>query len=125
MNAPIPRELTEAWQFALEVWPDMQRHSALLGLAAKHEQFVWLASKYRTAAWSNPTDPIAPQQLARVQRATAIVALSKRTSVASPVPRLYRSAMVLLAGVVLATGVGLFITDRRVQQHQSAALRSR
>ena len=114
---PIPTELTNAWQLALEFWSQPVRHDTLLGLAAKHQQFAWLAGKYRDAARSNPSDLIAPERLPRVQRAAAIVMMSKTKPVDEPMPRTFKAMSIMLIGAVLATGLGLVAADHKVQQH--------
>ena len=114
----IPNELTAAWQLALELWTDSTRHDTLLGLAAKHKEFAWLAARYKDAARSNPSDPVAAHRLIRVQRAAAIVMMSKITPVTEPMPRMFKMASVMLLGALVATGLGLFITNDKVQQHQ-------
>jgi len=115
---PIPTELTTAWQLTLEFWNQPARHDTLLGVAAKHQEFAWLAGKYRDAARSNPSDVIAPERLPRVQRAAAIVMMSKTKPIADPMPKTFRAMSIMLIGAVLATGLGLVVADQKVQQHQ-------
>ena len=111
-------QLHAAWQAALEHWTDAARHDTLLGLAAKHEQLAWLASKYRDAAWSNPADPIAPARLARLQRAATIIALA-RIAPEAPHKRPFRGALAMLVGAMLATALGLYIADYKMQRQQT------
>lgn len=115
---PIPQELTNAWQLALEFWNQPARHDALLGVAAKHQQFAWLAGKYRDAARSNPADPVAADRLLRVRRAAAIVMMAT-SAPPPPKSKAYRGAAMMLVGAMLAAGLGLFITEQKVQQHQT------
>ena len=112
---PIPQELTTAWQLALERWAEPARHDTLLGLAAKHHCLAWLAGKYRDAAWSNPDDPIARDRSERVRRATALM-FAMPTEPVAPPRRSYRAVSLLLLGAVFATGLGLLITEHRVNQ---------
>jgi hypothetical protein len=118
----IPRELTDSWQLTLEFWSEAARHSTLLGLAAKHKQLAWLAGKYRDASWSNPEDPIAKERLERVRRAAAIMFSMPTTAAPPPTSRGFRAISVLLIGAVIATGIGLVITEQRVEQHQRAQI---
>lgn len=118
----IPRELTDGWQHALELWGEPSRHDTLLGLAAKHKQLAWLAGKYRDAARSNPDDPIAKQRIERVRRATAIIFSMPTTPPPEPTRRGFRAMSLLLLGAVIATGIGLVITEQRVEQHQRAQI---
>ena len=111
-------EVHAAWQAALEQWAQAARHDTLLGLAAKHAQLAWLAGKYRDAAWSNPHDPIARDRLERVRRAAMIMTLSKVKPL-EVARRPLRGVMVLLVGAMFATGLGLFITDYKIQQQQT------
>ena len=112
---PIPQELTTAWQLALERWAEPVRHDTLLGLAAKHQCLAWLAGKYRDAAWRNPSDPIAPERSERVRRATAIIFAMPKEPIGMP-RRSYRAVSLLLVGAVFAAGLGLLITEQRVNQ---------
>ena len=111
-------EIHTAWQAALERWSEPARHDTVLGLAAKHEQLAWLAGKYREATWTNQHDPIARDRLERVRRAAIIMSLSK----VKPIEverRPLRGVIVLLVGAMFATGLGLFITDYRIEQQQT------
>lgn len=113
---PIPQELTTAWQGALECWGDSARHDTLLGVAAKHQQLAWLAGKYRDAARSNPSDGIAQARLARVCRAAAMMFTMPVVAPPPPTRRAYRGIPLILIGAVIATGIGLSITEQQVQQ---------
>lgn len=119
---PIPHDLTTAWQLALEHWAEPLRHDTLLGLAAKHAQFAWLAGKYRDAARSNPEDPIARDRLVRLQRAAAIVMMSKTPAAPAPMKQGLRAMSILLIGAALATGLGLVVADHKVQQHNAEVI---
>jgi hypothetical protein len=114
----FPTELTAAWQHTLELWAEPTRHDVLLGLTAKHQQFAWLAARYRDASRSNPSDPVAAHRLIRVQRAAAIVMMSKVEPVETPMPRMFKMASMMLLGALIATGLGLVVTEQKVQQHQ-------
>jgi hypothetical protein len=118
----IPRELTDSWQLALELWGEPARHNTLLGLAAKHKQLAWLAGKYRDAARSNPEDPIARDRIERVRRATAIIFAMPVAPPPPPASRGFRAMSLLLLGAVIATGIGLVVTEQRVEQHQRAQI---
>lgn len=113
----IAPELVAAWQRALEQWSQPVRHDTLLGLAVKHEQLAWLAGKYKDAAWSNPADRIAPERLARLRRAAAIVTFAKVQPEAEPARRPFRGLGVLLVGAMLATGLGLYLVDSKIPKH--------
>jgi hypothetical protein len=116
-STPIPTELADSWQHALERWADPGRHDTALGLAAKHHEFAWLATKYREATRSNPSDVIAPNRLERVVKAATIVAFTlPRQPVPAPQRRPYRGAVVLLIGAVIATGIALRITEDRIAE---------
>jgi hypothetical protein len=119
----IPRELTDSWQLALEFWTEPARHTTLLGLAAKHKQLVWLAARYRDAARSNPEDPIARERIERVRRATAVIFAMTAPPPPAPTRKAYRSLPLLLLGAMIATAVGLVVTEQRVEQHQRAEQR--
>ena len=116
----IPRELTESWQLTLEFWGEPARHNTLLGLAAKHKQLVWLAGRYRDAARSNPDDAIARERIERVRRATAVIFAMAAPPARDPARKAYRSVPLVLIGAVIATVVGLVVTEQRVEQHQRA-----
>lgn len=122
-STPIPADLVNGWQQVLERWTDATQHDAVLGLAAKHNELAWLAGKYRDASRSNPADTVAGVRLAKVQRAAMIVTFTLPREVAAanaPKRRPYRAASMLLVGSVLAMGLGLVLTNQRVQSAQSA-----
>lgn len=112
-------ELHAAWQSTLEHWNQPARHDTLLGLAAKHAQLAWLASKYRDATWSNPRDPIATDRLNRVRRAATIMTFSKVAPLEPMTRRPLRGVLTLLVGAAVATGLGLWITDYKIQQQHT------
>lgn len=114
-STPIPTDLADSWQLALECWSDKARHDTVLGLAAKHREFAWVASKYRDAVRSNPADAIAPQRLERVVKAATAVAFTlARPQAEAPQRRPYRGAALILIGAVIAMGVALRITEQRI-----------
>ena len=114
-STPIPTDLADGWQHVLEQWTTASRHDTVLGLAAKHHEFAWLATKYREAVRSNPADDIAPKRLDRVVRAATVVAFTlNRPAVEPKQRRPYRGAAVILIGAVIAMGIGLRITEQRV-----------
>lgn len=118
MDAFVPTELTTAWNRALLGWTDGRRHDTVLGVAAKHKEFAWLATRYREYAKSNADDAIAPARLQRVQRAAAIVILAKAPPPAEPMPKLFKMASLMIVGAAVAVGIGLFVGNNKAQQHQ-------
>ena len=116
--APVPRDLFATWQYTLEHWTQKHTHDTLLGLAAKHHQLAWLATRYREAARCNPHDPIARDRMKSVQRAAALLTFS--TSVTrETTPKLARGCTVLLIAAVLSTGLGLWVTAFMRDQQQT------
>src|SRR5262245_18593667 len=100
-----------AWRRALVVWDDPMCHDAVRGLAAKHEQFAWLAARYGEVANRLPDDSVAPARLARLQRAT-IAAYQFKVKIPETTERMpYRGAAVLLLASVFATMIGLWLVD--------------
>jgi hypothetical protein len=90
----------------------------VLGLAAKHEQFAWLAARYREIARERPGDPVPPARLARLQRAVlATMCLAQRQDT-EPQRRPYRGAAILLVASVIATVVGLRLADVKTRDYQ-------
>ncbi len=90
----------------------------VLGLAAKHEQFAWLAARYREIARERPSDPVPPARLARLQRAVlATLCLAQRQE-AQPQRRPYRGAAIVLIASVIATVVGLRLADVKTRDYQ-------
>jgi hypothetical protein len=115
---PIPRELGVTWQRTLELWTQPASHDTMLGMAAKHQQYAWLAARYREASRTNPDDPVALQRLARVQRAAIAVMAFEASEREAPVSRRLGGLGGILIAVVLTTAVGLWVTNLRTQQHQ-------
>jgi hypothetical protein len=115
---PVSTELTTAWSRVLEGWTDARRHDAILGIAAKHGEFAWLATRYRAHVKRNADDAIAPARLARVQRAAAVVMFSKAPPTSEPMPKIFKMASLLLVGAAVAVGIGLFVVDNKVQARQ-------
>ena len=124
MQSVVPPDLFAAWQHALEHWTQKTAHDTLLGVAAKHQQMAWLASRYREAARSNPQDWIARDRLKAVQRAAALLTFSVPT--AHKAPAKMRGSTKLLLAALLSTGIALWLTDvMRVQHHGRTTLISR
>lgn len=122
-STPVPADLFDRWQQTLTSWTQKSSHDTLLGLAAKHGQLAWLATRYRDAARSNPHDPIARERLDRVQRAAALLAFSMPGTRAAPAK--LRGSTKLLIAAMLSTGLALWLTDVMREQHQRSALVSR
>jgi hypothetical protein len=122
---PVSTELTTAWARVLEGWTDGRRHDTILGVAAKHGEFAWLATRYREHVKRNADDAVAPARLARVQRAAAVVMLSKAPKAAEPMPKIFKMASLLLVGAAVAVGIGLFVVDNKVQTQQQTISQSR
>jgi hypothetical protein len=118
-KASVPAPLAEAWERTLQGWEIAALHDTVLGLAAKHEQFAWLAARYREIARSRPEDPVPPARLARLQKA-AVVAF--RIDTRSPATRErtpYRGAGIILIAAVIAAVVGLRVVDMKARDHQT------
>lgn len=115
---PVPADVIASWQHTLVNWTHRPSHDTLLGLAAKHQQLAWLASRYREAARSNPRDPIARDRLKGVQRAAAMLAFAMPVA-REAAPKKMRGGTALLLAAVLFTGVGLWLTDFVRDQQQS------
>ena len=121
--APVPADLFASWQHTLVHWTQKSAHDTLLGLAAKHQQLAWLASRYREAARSNPRDFIARDRMKSVQRAAALLTFSTPV-VREAEPKFSRGCTILLIAAVLSTGLGLWVTDF-MRQKQETTLVSR
>jgi hypothetical protein len=94
----VPVPLQRAWVQVLLHWQDQARHDALLGVAAEHQGFQWLAGRYRARAG----DAIADRQLDRVRRAVLAVMLataSKHDERSGPNPVM--TLLIALAAIVL------------------------
>jgi hypothetical protein len=122
-STPVPADLVACWQTTLVNWTQKASHDALLGLAAKHQELAWLATRYREDARSNPRDWIARDRMKSVQRATAMLAFSVPAAQASA-PKKSRGPLALLFVAVLSMFVGLWITDfMRTQQRSTLVSR--
>lgn len=116
----VPTELAVAWQRTLHGWTDTRLHDTVLGIAAKHGQFAWLAARYRTIAQAQPGDPIPAARLARVQRATLATLCLVPTPSAAPARTPYRAAAIMLLGFVVAAFVGLRLVDMKSHDYKRA-----
>lgn len=116
---PVPPELTDGWQTTLVQWTKLAHHDHVLGVAAKHKQLPWLAARYRDAARSNPSDPIAKERLVRVQRAAAVLAFAVPVDRSPRERSPFRASAMLLVVAVFATGIGLWVTKHHVREHQA------
>lgn len=96
----VPSPLAAAWQTARAAWDKPATHDALVGLAVKHGELGWLASRYR----ERKSDPIAARQLERVGRAATVVMLAT-TRRTEPEPDVFRRIWWSLAlCAVITTG---------------------
>jgi hypothetical protein len=115
-SKPIPPDLTNTWQHTLGRWNRNTGHDNLIGLAAKHEQFAWLATRYRDAARSNPEDPVAQARLQKVQRAATIVTFSKTVPVETKTKNPMKGVAILLVGAAVACFLAMMLTEQQVQK---------
>jgi hypothetical protein len=118
----VPQELVVGWNDTLVRWTLKESHDTLLGRAVKHNQLAWVATRYREAARSNPRDPIARDRLKAVQRAAAMLVFA--TPLREPARKSHSGVAVLLIGLAMSTGVGLWAT-RYVRDHRAAIILSR
>lgn len=118
--ASVPVALTAAWERTLHGWTDASLHDTALGLAAKHEQFAWLAARYREIARVRPQDPVPPARLARLQRAALATLCFAPPPGVEPERKAYRGAAVLLIVSVLAMVIGLRLVDMKSRDYQRA-----
>jgi len=98
----------DAWIRVVGNWQDQALHDALLGLAAEHRTFAWVATQYR----ERTPDAIADRQLDRLRRIVTAVMLATAT----PRPETERNpltkmVLVVIAVVMLATAGGACITS--------------
>lgn len=117
-STPVPSDLIASWQHTLVHWTERSAHDTLLGLAAKHQQLAWLATRYRESARSNPRDPIARDRLKGVQRAAALLTFTMPVA-RDTQPKRMRGGTALLVAAALFTGLGLWLTDFVRDQQQS------
>lgn len=116
--ASVPVALTAAWERTLHSWTDAALHDTVLGLAAKHEQFAWLAARYREIAIVRPHDPVPAARLARLQRAALATLRFAPPPGVAPERKAYRGAAVLLIASVLAMVIGLRLVDMKSRDYQ-------
>lgn len=117
--AAVPAALADAWAQVLHGWENSALHDTALGLAAKHEQFAWLAARYREIARARPEDPVPAARLARLQKA-AVVAF--RIDARTPTTRErtpYRGVGIILIAAVVAAVIGLRVVDQKARDYQS------
>jgi len=115
----VPSDLADAWRHTLEAWHDGPRHDTALGLAAKHEQFAWLAARYREIAKRTPDDPIPQARLARLQRAMLVTFRFDAKQTATPTKMPYRGVALLLVASVFATVIGLWAADAKTRDYHN------
>lgn len=102
----VPQELVAGWHDTLVNWTYKSSHAALLGRAVKHNQLAWVATRYREAARTNPHDPIARDRLKAVQRAATLIVFA--SPIREPKRKSLSALTLLLVGIVLSVGVGLW-----------------
>lgn len=109
--AEPPASLAAAWRMASMAWGHTAAHDALVGLAVKHGQLGWLASRYR----ERQGDPIAARELERVRRAATVVMLAAPRR-AEPEPTAFRRVWWSLALCAMLT-VGALAGARVAVDH--------
>jgi hypothetical protein len=119
-TSALPAELVSAWERTLHGWQDRSLHDTVLGLAAKHEQFAWLAARYREVARRRPQDPVPAQRLARLQRAALATLCFAPPPGVTPERKPYRGAAIMLIAFVVLAVVGLRLVDMKTRGHQHA-----
>jgi hypothetical protein len=111
----IPSPLVAAWNRALGAWGDGSLHDALLGLAAKHKQYAWLAARYREVSRQRPDDPVPAARLARLQRAALMTMCVEARPAEAAQRKPYRGVSMMLMAFVVATGLGLWLGHVKTQ----------
>lgn len=98
--------VSAAWDKLTEDWPNQGRHDALLQLAVEHNEFQWVASKYK----ERKGDELADAQLVKLRNAAMVMMLAAGTAqrerekaAASP----YKRALlwILVLAVMLVFGL--------------------
>lgn len=114
----IPSPLVTAWNRTLGAWGDSSLHDALLGLAAKHKQYAWLAARYREVSRLRPNDPVPAARLARIQRAALVTMCVEARPVEKAQRMPYRGVSMMLIAAVVATGLGLWLGHMKTQSYR-------
>lgn len=102
-EAVVPESVRAAWARADEAWGEPARHDELLREAAAHSCYAWAAGRYRTRG----RDPIAARQLDRLRRAAEATLLASATARPDAAARPYRSAIGVLAVLIVVIAIGL------------------
>ena len=98
----IPEVVRQAWEHVLEGWDEPARHDRLLGLAAQHDCFAWVAARYR----EKPGDTIADARLDRLRRAATAKMMATGTPRPDPRVKPYTLTIALMIALVTVAIVG-------------------
>lgn len=107
-DAEVPPSVIAAWERVDAAWDEAAAHDALFSLTAQHACYAWTAARYRDARDGQGavrTDP----HLARVRRAAEATLLAGATRPRDKERTPYRSAMMVLALLVIMIVVGLML----------------
>jgi hypothetical protein len=113
----VPPAVWAAWRRAVTTWHDQHAHEVLLGAAAEHHAFKWLAQRYRDRAG----DPIADRQLERVRRAVTAVLLATATHRPDQAKNPLAS-MVLAVAAMMALAIGGGVLMKAVHHRQGTTV---
>ncbi|HEY5920582.1 MAG TPA: hypothetical protein VIV11_02880 [Kofleriaceae bacterium] len=95
-----------AWDRVTEAWTDKDRHDELFKAAVADNAFAWACARYRERG----DDPIAKEQLARLSKAAVAAMMVTQTTRPAKDRAPYRSLIIVLACLLLAMLVALFVT---------------
>ena len=116
MTDDAPPSVLAAWEALQTGWDQRVKHEAFLAAVSQAEAFSWAAKKYN----ERPDDPIAKDQLARLQKAAVIVLMASATR--QPEPKSpYRMVVVFMIVLVLFAIVGLLVVDSMPKQRSQPA----
>jgi hypothetical protein len=107
LDGSVPDPVKAAWQQAVDGWDDAARHDALFQLAAQHNCYAWVASRYRGILRDRPGDAVAERELARLRKATEAVLMASASLRPDKATTPYRNTIAVLGLLVVVIAMGL------------------
>lgn len=113
--ASAAAELVNAWHDTRRNWCEPARHEQLIRIAGQHDDYVWLARRYREVARRG--DEIASARLVLVQRAAELTLAASLHKVATNEPAPYTATRRLLIAMLGILALGLVLTRMLMVMH--------
>ncbi|HEY4058812.1 MAG TPA: hypothetical protein VGM39_19495 [Kofleriaceae bacterium] len=116
MPDDAPPSVLAAWEAVQMAWDQRVKHEAFLAAVSQTQSFAWAAKKYK----ERPGDPIAAEQITKLQKA-AVIVLTASAGRPAPARNPYRMLVMLLIVGIVAIFAAILMLDTLPKRHHQPA----